>query len=803
MAVTDCIDKVVKTLETTRKLSKEERDAIKEIAADIDATVDQITSAQSPAEVKKFLEELKDLMAEKSEVLANSKVTFLNDVVKTTALKTRLDKAARNPDGTWNTKKLTKELYNILEGDNSVDSSQRTLNNRTSQLLSNELKDANVEKVALSGEIDKQTYVAMYEHGLDREPNVTDPNVRGYMNAIMKANDFIHALTVNAGVKIGYRKGYLLKQGNYDPAKLISGNFVDDMAEAIDLDSTFSKTKAEFYRNNPAELKKFLAEVQDEYVNPPVVDLSGKGPTKNYKSKLKKRVIIFKDGESAWGIESKYGQEGLLAHKLETQIKSNSTFIANAQNLGVQPAVNMARILEYAVTGIEDKNVRDTIIRDITGAFINVVSPPHSPTTHLTKFANTMRAMSAFTKLGSSVFTAGYDIIPSALQYSSKTGAPIIESFAKSIGTFMTVGLKDLGSKVAGGDSLAKQVDDILGLALHVDPLINMGLSSNNAKNYLGEKSNKFLRGFSKWTGTPLQTMYSKTTNAINHAVNFEKIVAGERNPYQVKNIIEKYGFSEKELALMNGLERKKVDKYALIDPSDVLKLDMPPQEAQALYFKYSNYIDDVVHKGTPQPTAQTKRQLGMGYNKDQTTREIMKLVMQFKETAWKLVMANKEALEEINTVGGKGRVATSAAELAVVSAITYMGIESARAVISGRPSPMEKLQDGQFQKVAFDYINKAAFAPVFSDLLETGYSGRPGAAAEYVLGPNFAVAKDFGKIGATALDATVGDKEWSDVGLDLAKFVKRNMLPSNWFPLKAAEGHLLQHDALTGRKFK
>jgi hypothetical protein len=803
MSIQDCINRVVTTIEAKRTLSAEEKAEIKKIAEELDFQVGEVKAAKTPQEIKIELDKLKDLLAEKAENLSNSKVTFLNDVVKTTALKDRLNTKARKADGTWDVKKVKKELYNILEGDNSVDSTQRSLNNKTSTLLSNGLKENNVEKIALSGEIDKQTFVAMYEDGLGRTPNVTDPNVKGFMAAISKANDFIHAATVNAGVKIGYRKGYILKQGNYDPAKINTPDFVTDMVNSIDLDASFSKSRAEAFRKNPETLEKFFKEMQDEYLNPPVADLSGKAPNKSYKDKLKKRTLIFKDGEGAWGIESKYGQEGLLAHKLESQIKSNSTFIANSQVLGVQPAVNMARVLDYAVEGIADKNTRDIIIRDIAGAFTNVVAPPHSPTTHLTKFANTMRAMSAFTKLGSSVFTAGYDIIPSALQYSSKTGAPIIQSFAKSIETFVNVGLKDLSSKVVGGENLAKQVDDILGLSLHVDPLINMGLSSNNAKNYLGEKTNKFLRGFSKFTGTPLQTMYSKTTNAINHAVNFEKIVAGERNPYQVENIIKKYGFTEGELKLMNGLERKKVDKYALIDPSDVFKLDMPAQDAQALFFKYSNYIDDVVHKGTPQPTAQTKRHLGMGYNKDQTTRDIAKLVMQFKETAWKLVMSNKEALEEINTVGGKGRVATSAAEMAVVSAITYMGIETARASLFGRPSPMERLKDKDYQKLAFDYINKAAFAPVFSDLLETGYSGRPGAAAEYLLGPNFAVGKDLGKVAATSFDALVGEGDAEDAFKEMLKFTKRNVLPSNWFPLKAAEGLLLEHDAITGRKFK
>jgi hypothetical protein len=795
MSVTTCITNVAQEIENTRKLTKEEKEALKAMAEEIDTKVSELKKASSPQDTKRLLDEVKAMMAENAEKLSNFKISHLNEVVKTNTIKTRMDEL-RGKDGKFKSKDVERFLKNLIDGDGSIDSVQRSVQKKISDKLKNGLRDMGVEKIAQSGELDADIYRAMHAIERGQTPVYRNKQVEQVVQAIREANDFAHALTVNAGVKIGYKEGYLVKNNNYDKAKLNDNRVkvVDDFEARLDIDESFSKTKAELFKSNRDAYRAYLTEMVDEMAAPYDVDLTGNRVNKDYKDRLKSRKLMFKDGDGSFYMEKTYGHEGTLMQNLENTLQSTATFIGNAQVLGINPARSAARILEYAKNNLADPENSGKLQSEVTSAFINTVAPPHHPVDNVTKFVNTMRAMSAFTKLGSSAFTAGYDVISSSLQYSAKSGKPIIQSFVESIQTFSTTALKDLATDA----TVAKDIDRIFNLGLSIDPLMNMGMTSSNNRNFFGEKGNKFLSVFSRMTGTPLQTMYSKATNAILHATNFESMLKNP-NEYQLQNIIKKYGFSDAEVKALNGIKRVEVDGIKIIDPADLMKLDMPLADAQNLMLKYSTYMDDMVNKATPTPTSRTRRQMWTGYDKDKSTRDLFRLIMQFKETAWKLANSNAEALGEIHTVGGKGRVAANSVELAVVGAITYLGIESAKAALFGRKNPIERLQEDQdYARITFDYLNRVAFAPVISDFIESSYSGKPGAAAEFFLGPNYAVAKDFGNIAKSAIEGD-GEKFQENLG----KFVKRNVLPSNWIPLKAAEGLLLQHDITTGRKFR
>lgn len=797
MAVDKCISDVMAKIGETRKTPDTEKEKLKEIAEEIDALVSELRASRTPEETKTLLNNLREAMKENSENLKNYKLSYLGDVVKTTYQKTRID-SLRTKDGKFKIKDAVNFVKDLIDGDNSVDSVQRSLNRKASDKLNNELTARGVKDIAVSGDLDVEVYKAMHMIERGEVPQYSSKEVRHVVEAIQSVNDYVHALTVNAGVKIGYRNGYIIKQGSYDPAKIVNNKpeLVEDLFNSLDIDESFSAVKAAKFKTDEAAYRKYLAEMVDEMTATGDIDITGKAVSKNYKNRLKSRKLMFKDGEASWNIENKYGFDGNLMQKLEMNLQSTSTFVGNAQVLGVNPAKNFADIVEYIKEGLENPADGDKLIAEARAAFVNVVAPPHSPTGMLTKTVNTLRAMNVFTKLGSSAFTAGYDVVSASLQYSAKTGQPIVKSFVDAVSTFAQMAGKDLLTSPLAKERL-KAIDEVLELGLNVDPLLNMGLSSSS-KNYLGQAGNKALNTFSKLTGTPLQTMYSKATNAILHATNFEKIVSGKANEYQMKNVVEKYGFTKDELSALANVERQSIGSSKIISPSDIMKLGLNPEDAQALMFKYTNYLDDMLNKGTPTPTARTRRQMWTGYNKDQDTRDVLRAVMQFKETAWKLAVSNAEAIGEIHAVGGKGRVGVNSVELAVVGAITYMGIESARAALYGRPSPMEQLQDEDYRRLAMDYVNKVAFAPLLSDLIDSGYAGRPGAVAEYILGPNFAVAKDAGNIAASAIEGD-GEKFKENIG----KFIKRNVLPSNWIPLKAAEGLVLGHDVVTGRKFR
>lgn len=797
MAIDKCVEDVVAKVAEARKVPDSEKEKLKEIAEEIDNMVKELKAAGTPEETKQLLNNLKAAMRENAENLKNYKLSFLGDVVKTTGHKTRLD-SLRTKAGKFKLKDAMNFVKDLIDGDNSVDTIQRSLNKKASNKLNNELSRRGVKDAALTGEYDVDVYKAMHMIERGETPVYKNKQVREIVESIRVVNDYVHGLTVNAGVKIGYRNGYIIKQGSYDPAK-IAGNkpqLVEDLFQSLDIDESFSAAKAAKFKTDEAAYRKYLTDMVEEMTSTGDFTVTGRTVTKNYKNRLKSRKLMFKDGEASWNIENKYGYDGNLMQKLETNLQSTSTFIGNAQVLGVNPAKNFDDIVEYAANGLENPQERDQLISAARSAFLNVVAPPHTPVGMLTKTVNTLRAANVFTKLGSSAFTAGYDVVSASLQYSAKSGKPIIQSFVEAFSVFTKNFVGDVLTSPLAKERL-KAIDDVLELGLNVDPLINMGLSSSS-KNYLGEAGNRALNVFSSLTGTPRQTMYSKATNAMLHASNFEKMINGKINEYQMENVIKKYGFTPEDMAILKTVKRDSLGSSKVISPASILELKINPEDAQSLMMKYSSYLDDMINKGTPTPTARTRRQTKTGYDQEVGTRELIRAVMQFKETAWKLANSNAEAIGEIHAVGGKGKVAVTSVELAVVGAITYMGIESARSALYGRPSPYERLQDEDYRRVTMDYLNKVAFAPMLSDLIESGYSGRPGATAEFILGPNFAVAKDAGNIAKSALD---GDPEKFQE--NLAKFIKRNMLPSNWIPLKAVEGLAIGHDVVTGRKFR
>jgi hypothetical protein len=789
--MSDCLSTIVAGIEESRALSKAERERIAQIHDDLNAQVDKVRSS-SMTDRKASIDALKEMIVENATNLKNYRITHLNNVTKIETIKLKLETLGwENPD------KIEKAMVDFIDGDNSIDTAQRVLGNQTTALLQNELIKSGVLEDIKTGQFDDAIMIASYDKARGKITTIDDHTVSSAVDAIQLSNDFLWHRTVDAGVSIGYVDGYVLKQGNYDLAKL-NGNkelFVDEMSKAIDLSETFSKTQAEKLAQDPTALHEILGTIFDEMITPNIKGFGEDADVKSYKNRLKSRVFVFKDGESNLKIDKLFGKDGSLLERLEMQNESTSTFVANAQYLGTEPALTMTRVMEHVANNIKDKEAFNRIDASVRKAYVNTVAPPHSPTTLLNKTVNTMRAMSSFTKLGSAAITAAYDVIPASLQYAVHSGEGIIKSFGVAVKTFAEL----------VGTQGADDVSEKLGIVMHLDPLVSMGLSSAKSKNFFNQKTNKFLSGFSKFTGVPLQTKYSRATSALMHARNFTSSLDNGVSDYTLKHVYERYGMTPQDIAILRSLPREKVAGTEIVTPDSIMAhADMRPADRQELFFKYANYLDDIVHKGTPTPTARTKRQMLRGYDQSSTVRDIMGLVMQFKETAWKLAYENGRALQDIHAVGGKGAVAMSSVELAVVSAITYMGIEEARALLFNKPSPFERLKDKQYADTAFDFINKAAFAPIMGDIIESGVMGKPGAVADYILGPNYSVAKDAGNLllkTGKAITSDDPDKK-SKAIKEAGKFIKRNMLPSNWIPVKAADGWTTHSDFVTGRRY-
>jgi hypothetical protein len=217
----------------------------------------------------------------------------------------------------------------------------------------------------------------------------------------------------------------------------------------------------------------------------------------------------------------------------------------------------------------------------------------------------------------------------------------------------------------------------------------------------------------------------------------------------------------------------------------------------QELFRKFSNYIDQSVQAGTPTPTARVKRHLLKDRSRDEVTRGVANLVMQFKETAYQILLSNKEALNDYYRAKGVTGAGMAMSEYMVLGMISYVAFETAKAAIFDQESPYERLMKGDkdsLRKLAFDYLNKSAVVPLISDAVDQGTSPYFGNnITSYIAGPT---------LGGTLPDAFNIVKS-SNKEKSVRRFVKSNILPSNWIPLKAAQRNLLQYDLIMNEKIR
>jgi len=802
MAKPDCVTKVAEKL----KLGQFETEKLRELEDVIhdlmDYYVDPKTKQVDRASIQKEFEK----------VLEDWKVDTKTEAAATIANRIKEERARRHLlNGDF--KKSFLNFLNFFEGNNSIETFYRSDSTHYSKMLHSRLKDENLTKVFYRGELDELVFEQAYRKskGMD---DVNDPRAVKAHEIIQELNNKIWQDHRLAGLNVRYRKDFLISR-SYNAEKMlgiVEGNpqaskeaWIDEMLENyLNHEETFTKASRTIYDDKTGKVikagkeREILGQMWEDIMEAnrkrPAKDSKGK---KNYLNRLKGRKIEFKDGKTEYEFMRKYGNSNSLIEGMQYNIDRSAKASANVRMLGTNAERTYQGLMETFTKDFQGKVSDAEISRAVSKiqkAYEEVVAPPHAPSTFLEKSVNFMRGLSAFTKLGSSIFSALWDVNSSAAMYFVRTGESQIKGYVDA--WFNTV-------KFAASPEQLKEMGDALNANIWFnDMAIAMGGHKgdydtgynlvNNAFNYMG-----------KFTGVPYQTKISRVVNSVLQAKSFQKMIdnVGKLNNFQ-KIAMEEYGITADDLKFL-GKYAKKHDSIGAITPNSVY--DIPLEKfgkdrgsalnaQKELFYKISNYIDDAVQKGTPTPTAKTKRQLFKSRSENEL-RVLANLTMQFKETAWQILIANKEILEksyQANGVVGAGRFV---GEYMALGLISYMGIEYLKAKLFNKDDPFEKFARGgdDAKQVFIDYINKTSIAPVISDAVTAATSPYPlSNLTSYIAGPSMATMSELGKIPVA--------KDQTRAGM---KFARRHLLPMNHFTVKALERHLFNYEWLTGDRIR
>ena len=718
------------------------------------------------------------------------------------------------------TKKSLENLLAAIEGDNGLSTVMDTVLIKYKRKLYAPLKELDpsgkhgtLEKALYSQEYDEAIYKIIQHRAdkMDLPADLAENKAALALADVVKGfNDYVYTTQRRAGIDLKYRRNRVTKR-RYSADAIqefdrINGDdaYINHMYdEVLDHEATFSKGLMELPEVERraaalAILKQHREAVLDKARG---FDIDPTSP-KNYLHKLKGRKFSFKDGSVEYKFNQDFSGGKSLAENLQNSLLENARSTATVQEWGTFANKSIqdveARLLKSSDM---DKGARDKLRSKIQKARINALEPISAPSHWARTSIKVMRSLETL-KLGSSVMTAMYDVNSTALHYSRVTGRSQFTAYYKSIKQFAEVA----SLSTAQRHRMANRV----GVSVYVNDLASYHGGDGADFDTGMAMLDKYTMNYAKLTGIPLQTEISKVTNAMLHIEAIDWLAQGHANK-KIDGLsalqMKKFDILPEELDIINNFRNKAdLGEHKMLTPDDILDVDKIPNEAfdadidtalrkrEAMAQKMNNWVNSFVRKGTPTPDAKSKRQLGKVRVDQETSNEmqladISSLVLQFKETAWKILTDNREAFEEIYQVKGVKGAAQAGSEYLTLGFISYLAIDGLKAAILNREPPWERLADKKQMKAAWmDYLNKSSAIPLISDAFDQGTSSYIGQdLTKFLAGPILGTASDVG--------ATIGGK------MTARDFASRHLLPSSWIPAKSLQNWTMQNEAISGRK--
>lgn len=775
--------------------------------------------------------QMRDLMNANIKAMVDDGIDFkireISDIIKENELIDRYTRDRITGETIKDYSGVVKNRQETLMGRNSVDTRARNLRNhirnkfyefeatfKTNENTKAPKSVADIKKGSAE-ERELYTLVRSYEHEIDPS-TLTPEKVQSYLStatemqrlalAVVTNNAYQRKLLAGYGISTKFSKNYVVRR-RYDWAavkELGQDGFAKFMYEKIDVEKTFGKGTSQ-----EQALFKLADIYRDMEVNAnKALDITSTKEFSGSKANSLATKIEWKGHNEAYDAFNTLSVGGL-----KDQLEQGANGLANRAIAVSEFGYNPSKVLENVSHKLQEMYGKEPTAMDqwrlsqIKRAEKELSGQQHLIQGSMTNFANNMRFISAFTKLGNAVTGTVLDAVDNGRQSFYMNGdffggvKDYISHFAKT-----TAGMKR--------EEVVEVANHLNLIFSHMSNSEGMRLASGDIATKGGFITNTIQEHGSKAmniaTLLPTQTAFSNMASGLTGSRQFSKLVAshadGKLNKFQ-KDFLNEYGFSKGEMdALSSGVFESTSNwsdipiytgtniRQALVNqnPAKMAKI-LGVEEAVAgeavlkLATKIESVVNDFASRGTPKPELATKT-LMMKNIEEEPMRVAIGLATQFLDTPiaqGQYVMELAQKLYRVNdgNLGGviKDSAVPSAAYLTTGLSL-YMAADAVMSVATNRPSLMQRYSQGdsdQRNSIMLNAIGRTGYAPFLFEMIETQTNGGYNKTALDTFGsPAMSMVRD----GLLVANGSLG----------VGDFVRRNS-PSNSIPLRAVNNWTAQ----------
>ena len=543
-----------------------------------------------------------------------------------------------------------REHKGIIALQNRAMEAQRNLLSNWMGALDAELRKVGPELVDLyvGGKLDREIASAIHKLGRGLPTDGIDGNALEIAKVLRKTNDGIREFLNRNGANIGYIEDYIFSQV-HESKKIRAAGFDAwwaDVSKSLDHKRTFGWAAED--SAGSSHLTKLELDIAKEWYRSlstgnhvkvgdlaTPTKLTGTGRNNIASSVSKERQIHFKDGESFYEYQSKYGQPR-LANGIQATIASASRAGGVLQHLGPSWENNIQRLVDDIAATTDNLDLRERLastkfrsrLQNEAAHMTGAANVPDSPS--IATLGSFSRMWQSVTKLGGAVLSAIVDPI--------NAGAEASAQYGKLFGSksFMGGALSSVKGAVSFGKTRADQVRIAGRLGVAIEAMRGSMFNEFGAIDGTPGLMNAVQNAHSKFSMLGPWTVGARAGSAVYFAQNvadvadvaYDALAIGERESLRIAGIEEKeWGLAKhmiQEDAIGDTNVRLVAPDAVTNIPNDVLRqyignekasagvLDVVRDDIRAKYMQlYATVTDAAVIE--PNKTTRTKMRTALG----------------------------------------------------------------------------------------------------------------------------------------------------------------------------------------------
>lgn len=657
----------------------------------------------------------------------------------------------------------------------SIDRTHKVIMAKHLNILSNELRAAGLLDVVKSGTLEREIMQELFEFKSGGRTGISNnKHAREAAKIINGVQTGLLREMQNSGAGIREMPGYIMRQA-HDPGLMRDAGFeawFQEIMPRLDVERTFKS-----FAGKPDKIQEFMEGAYDDIVKgkntlatgSDVGDeiLLGRAPANLAEKVSRGRVLHFKDGESFFEYNQRFGKKNLF-DTITSSVDTTARNAALIRVLGTNPKNAFENLLKSAKDRLKeagDDAGFDRFVsneKKIRQLFSEVEGLTRIPGRSLfAKTSRAARALANMAKLGSAAVSSVTDWPNSASILRASTGKNLLQAHGDLFKNYM--GLIKRGDKQKWATRTRIFIDDTLG-DLHSK------FSSGDPE--VGVMS-KLERLFFKLNGLAFQTSHAKTAVARQFAMELADL-SSQQFPSltpRVQANLQVFGIGDMEWALIRRASEVFEDGTKALTPEGVANLkDSEVNEflkavgskksvaevKSELELKLSSYLSDNADLGSPTPGARERNFIIRGTTEDEPIGQLLRMIGQFKSfpltmhtVFTRVALADPQRtarnLTEVMRTG-QGDLLGLAGLIGSTTAMGYVAI-SANEVAKGRTP-----RDPTDPKIWLESFIRSGSAGLYGDFLLGEYQKNYKSIIKDVAGPTLGQADDIASLWASAI---------------------------------------------------